>query len=77
LASVGIDATRVASYNPWVSLGWLVSGKTVSGTRLHPRQNCLDQAALRMWTENVTWFSDEESRQGSIQGWPVRRPDSS
>ena len=28
----GTDATRVASYNPWVSLYWLVTGKTVGGT---------------------------------------------
>ena len=28
----GTDATRVASYNPWVSLSWLVTGKTVGGT---------------------------------------------
>ena len=28
----GTDGTRVASYNPWVSLYWLVSGKTVGGT---------------------------------------------
>ena len=27
----GTDATRVASYNPWVSLYWLVTGKTVGG----------------------------------------------
>ena len=27
----GTDGTRVASYNPWVGLYWLVSGKTVGG----------------------------------------------
>src|SRR6185437_5179634 len=27
----GTDATRVASYNPWVSLSWLVTGKTLGG----------------------------------------------
>lgn len=27
----GTDATRVASYNPWVSLYWLSTGKTVGG----------------------------------------------
>jgi len=27
--SAGTDATRVASYNPWISLAWLVTGKTV------------------------------------------------
>ena len=66
--SGGTDATRVASYNPWVSLAWLVTGKTVAGLRLYPQRNCLDRdTALRMWTENVTWFSNEEGRKGRIQ----------
>jgi predicted amidohydrolase YtcJ len=66
--SGGTDATRVASYNPWVSLAWLVTGKTVAGLRLYPQRNCLDrETALRMWTENVTWFSNEEGRKGRIQ----------
>uniref|UniRef100_UPI0038F7756A amidohydrolase family protein n=1 Tax=Streptomyces niveiscabiei TaxID=164115 RepID=UPI0038F7756A len=65
--SAGTDATRVASYNPWVSLSWLVTGRTVGGLRLYPRANCLDrETALRMWTEKVTWFSDEEGRKGQI-----------
>ncbi|MGA2952214.1 MAG: amidohydrolase [Caulobacteraceae bacterium] len=65
--SAGTDATRVASYNPWVSLAWLVTGKTVGGLRLYPRRNCLDrETALRMWTENVTWFSNEEGHKGRI-----------
>src|SRR6202167_5315683 len=34
--SAGTDATRVSSYNPWVSLAWLVTGKTVAGLRLYP-----------------------------------------
>jgi predicted amidohydrolase YtcJ len=58
--SAGTDATRVASYNLWVSLAWLVTGMTVGGLRLYPQRNCLDrEMALRMWTENVTWFSNE------------------
>jgi predicted amidohydrolase YtcJ len=65
--SAGTDATRVASYNPWVSLAWLVTGRTVGGAQLYPRRNCLDrETALRMWTENVTWFSDEEGKKGRI-----------
>jgi predicted amidohydrolase YtcJ len=65
--SAGTDATRVASYNPWVSLAWLITGKTVGGLNLYPRRNCLDRdAALRMWTENVTWFSNEEGKKGRI-----------
>ena len=66
--SAGTDATRVASYNPWVSLSWLVTGRTVAGLQIYPRANCLDrETALRMWTENVTWFSNEEGRKGRIQ----------
>ena len=65
--SAGTDATRVASYNPWVSLSWLITGRTVGGLRITPQRNCLDrETALRMWTENVTWFSNEEGRKGRI-----------
>ena len=66
--SAGTDATRVASYNPWVSLSWLITGKTVAGMQLTPQRNCLDrETALRMWTENVTWFSNEVGNKGRIQ----------
>ena len=66
--SAGTDATRVASYNPWVSLAWMVTGKTVGGLQLYLQRNCLDrETALRMWTENVTWFSNEEARKGRIR----------
>ena len=65
--SAGTDATRVASYDPWVALSWLVTGKTLGGLRLYPERNCLDrETALRMWTENVTWFSNEEGKKGNI-----------
>jgi len=53
--SAGTDATRVTSYNPWVSLAWLVTGKTVGGLELTQYRNCLSrEAALRLWTEIVT-----------------------
>ena len=66
--SAGTDATRVASYNPWVSLAWLITGRTVGGLRLYSQRNCLDrETALRMWTENVTWFSNEEGKKGRIE----------
>ncbi|GLK78952.1 amidohydrolase [Methylopila turkensis] len=65
--SAGTDATRVASYNPWVSLSWLVTGRTVGGLALYPSRARLDrETALRMWTENVTWFSNEEGKKGRI-----------
>lgn len=39
----GTDATRVASYNPWVSLYWLTTGKTVGGAPMYPDRNCLSR----------------------------------
>nr|WP_230473784.1 amidohydrolase [Dyella choica] len=66
--SAGTDATRVASYNPWVSLSWLVTGRTVGGMRIYPQHNCVDrETALRMWTQYVTWFSNEEGSKGQIK----------
>jgi len=66
--SAGTDATRVASYNPWVSLSWMITGKTVGGLGLYPQHNLIDrETALRMWTENVAWFSNEEGKRGRIE----------
>src|SRR5277367_5527579 len=64
----GTDATRVASYNPWVSLSWLVTGMTVGGLKLYPASQTLDrEQALRLWTEANTWFSGECGKKGQIK----------
>ncbi len=64
----GTDATRVASYNPWVSLSWLVTGKTVGGLKLYPASQTLDrEQALRLWTVANTWFSGEGGKKGQIK----------
>jgi predicted amidohydrolase YtcJ len=66
--SGGTDATRVASYNPWVCLAWLITGETVGGLRITPQANCLErEQALRMLTEHVAWFSSEEGLKGRIE----------
>jgi predicted amidohydrolase YtcJ len=63
----GTDATRVASYNPWVALYWLVSRRTVGGLRLASESARLDRTtALRLWTEGSAWFSSEQGRKGHI-----------
>lgn len=63
----GTDATRVASYNPWVSLYWLVAGRTVGGTSLYSEENCLERIeALRRYTLGSAWFSHEETKKGRI-----------
>ncbi|GAA4917155.1 amidohydrolase [Mucilaginibacter defluvii] len=48
---LGTDATRVASYNPWVALYWLTTGKTVGGTQVMARENTLERTvALKLLT---------------------------
>ena len=65
---IGTDATRVASYNPWIGLHWLVTGETVGGTRLYPQRNLVDRdTALRLYTEGSAWFSTENGRKGAIK----------
>ncbi len=64
----GTDATRVASYNPWISLYWLVTGKTVGGTTLYSEKNRFDRnEALKLYTTGSAWFSNEETLKGSIE----------
>jgi len=63
----GTDATRVASYNPWVSIAWLVTGRTVGGMQLYPAANRIDRIqALELWASANAWFSGETGRKGRI-----------
>ena len=63
----GTDGTRVSSYNPWIGLYWLVSGKTIGGNQLYDKSNRLDRAgALRLYTLGSAWFSNEENIKGRI-----------
>ncbi|MGN6153686.1 MAG: amidohydrolase [Lysobacteraceae bacterium] len=65
---MGTDATRVASYNPWVALYWLTTGRTIGGTRLYGEGNRLErEQALRQWTHGSAWFSHEEDRKGVLK----------
>jgi predicted amidohydrolase YtcJ len=64
---MGTDATRVASYNPWIGLSWLITGRTVGGSRIHPAQSVLDrETAIRLYTEGSAWFSTESGRKGAL-----------
>jgi hypothetical protein len=63
----GTDATRVASYNPWVSLYWLTTGKTAGGVSMYPDKNRLSrEEALRLYTQGSSWFSSENGKKGAI-----------
>jgi predicted amidohydrolase YtcJ len=63
----GTDATRVASYDPWVSLYWMITGKTLGGMPLYEEKNVLDrETALRLWTQGSAWFSGEQDVKGTL-----------
>jgi predicted amidohydrolase YtcJ len=63
----GTDGTRVSSYNPFIALYWLVTGKTLGGLSLYPTPNRLDRLeALRLYTVGSAWFSSEAGVKGAI-----------
>ncbi|WP_058911516.1 amidohydrolase [Entomohabitans teleogrylli] len=65
---LGTDATRVASYNPWTALYWLVSGRTVGGMAMYDDNNRLSrEVALELWTAGSAWFSSEQGKKGRLQ----------
>jgi predicted amidohydrolase YtcJ len=65
--SCGTDANRATSYNPWIGLHWLVTGKTLGGAKLQGDRNLLDRTeALRLYTEGTAWVSSEESKKGTL-----------
>jgi predicted amidohydrolase YtcJ len=63
----GSDATRVSNHNPWLTLSWLVTGKTLGGLAALSSKNRLDRTeALRLHTAGSAWFSGEEDAKGTI-----------
>ena len=64
----GTDAHRVASYNPFVALRWMLDGKTVGGTALRgPEETPTREEALQMYTTGSAWFAHDEDRRGSLE----------
>jgi len=64
----GTDATRDTSYNPWICLHWLTTGKTVGDLQLGAESNRLDRAeALRLYTQGSAWVSGEQDKKGTLE----------
>lgn len=63
----GSDATRVSSYNPWVSMYWMTVGKTVGGLQLYNETRLNRQTALELYTRGSAWFSQEQTKKGDIK----------
>jgi predicted amidohydrolase YtcJ len=61
------DAFRAATFNPWVGISWMVSGKSVSGSEVLAKDNRLTRAeALGLFTRTPAWFMNAESELGMI-----------
>ncbi|MFI9331241.1 amidohydrolase [Kitasatospora sp. NPDC052868] len=66
--AAGTDATRVSSYNPWVALHWLVTGRTVGGRALYPPQRLLSrEGALELYTRGGARITGEEEVKGLLK----------
>jgi predicted amidohydrolase YtcJ len=66
--AAGTDAHRVASYNPFVALQWMLDGKTVGGRATRgPDETPSREQALRLYTLGSAWFSFDEGKRGSLE----------
>jgi predicted amidohydrolase YtcJ len=64
----GTDSTRVTSYNPWVSLWWLITGCSFDGAPARHEHHCLSRMeALRLYTSGSAWFSFDEDELGTLE----------
>ncbi|MFF3469278.1 amidohydrolase [Streptomyces sp. NPDC001984] len=63
----GTDATRVSSYNPWVALHWLVSGRTIGDLAIYPPENRVSrETALEMYTQAGAQLTGEQDVKGIL-----------
>jgi hypothetical protein len=64
----GTDAHRVMNYNPFVSLQWMLDGKTVGGMPMRgPEEMPTREEALRIYTLGSAWFSFDDEKRGSLE----------
>jgi len=65
---LGTDATRISTFNPWMSLHWAVTGKTMGGYQFWPVKDVLSRfEALQLYGTGSAWFSEEEKTKGKIE----------
>ena len=64
----GTDANRVMSYNPFVSLRWMLDGNTVDGIATRMAEEIpTREEALRIYTQGSAWFAHDEQRRGALR----------
>ena len=67
VVGAGTDAHRVASYNPFTALQWLLDSKTVGGVAMRGSEEIPGRIdALKFYTLGSAWFSFDEGKRGSL-----------
>ena len=67
VVGAGTDAHRVASYNPFTALQWLLDSKTVGGVVMRGAEEIPGRIdALKFYTLGSAWFSFDEDTRGSL-----------
>jgi predicted amidohydrolase YtcJ len=68
VVGAGTDAHRVASYNPFTALQWLLDSKTVGGVVMRGLEEIPSRLdALRFYTLGSAWFSFDDDVRGSLE----------
>lgn len=63
----GTDAHRVANYNPFIALRWMLDGKSAGGVALRgPEETPSRIEALRMYTSGSAWLAHDDARRGTL-----------
>jgi predicted amidohydrolase YtcJ len=63
----GTDAHRVMWYSPFVSLQWMLDGRTVGRVAMRaPEELPTRIQALRLYTEGSAWFAFDDDKRGSL-----------
>jgi predicted amidohydrolase YtcJ len=61
------DGFRASSFNPWIGISWMITGKSVSGSEILAKNNRLNRAeALKLYTTGPAWFAYQEHENGRI-----------
>ena len=64
----GTDANRATSYNPWIGVHWLLTGKTLGGGKLQGDRTCSTAPRRCACTPpGGAWISSEEGKKGTLE----------
>ena len=63
----GSDGGTVAPLNPWLHMYYMVTGLNSAGQQVAAGQTLTRGEALRMYTSNQPWFTNDDDKLGSIK----------